>query len=89
MNCLLSDIRVNTFDLFFFSVQASIYCRRRILANAFFSTIVAFLHKVNIFLSCLVTFVLWFTNPYPIKLVCAKNRTKSCAAEVLVDVFGG
>lgn len=88
MNCLLSAIRVNTFDLFFFLCKLASTAGVEYL-RMLFSTIVAFLHKVNIFFNCLVTFVLWFTNPYPIKLVCAKNRTKSCAAEVLVNVFGG
>lgn len=68
MNCLLSDIRVNTFDLFFFSVQASIYCRRRILANAFFSTIVAFLHKVNIFFKLFSYLCSVVHQPLPYKI---------------------
>lgn len=61
MNCLLSAIRVNTFDLFFFLCKLASTAGVEYL-RMLFSTIVAFLHKVNIFFNCLVTFVLWFTN---------------------------
>lgn len=89
MNCLLSDIRVNTFDLFFFLCKLASTAGVEYLRMLFFRPLLRFCTKSTFFFNCLVTFVLWFTNPYPIKLVCAKNRTKSCAAEVLVDVFGG